>query len=128
MNIKTKMSKLRETAINTLVMPQLEYASAVWDPHTKVMTSQIEQVQRKAARLIVSNYDWQVSATKIVQDIQVRWRALEQRRTDARLCLFYKVIYRLVAIPLPDLIQYSNRISMCYHFMTFRQVSTLRDY
>ena len=59
------MSKLHETAINTLVMPQLEYASAVWDPHTKVMTSQIEQVQRKAARLIVSNYDWQVSATKI---------------------------------------------------------------
>ena len=94
------MSKLRETAINTLVMPQLEYASAVWDPHTKMMTSQIEQVQRKAARLIVSNYDWQASATKIVQDIQVGWRALEQRRTDARLCLFYKVIYRLVAIPL----------------------------
>ena len=48
-NIKTKMSNVRETAYNTLVRPQLKYTSAVWDPHTKVRTSQIEQVQQRAA-------------------------------------------------------------------------------
>ena len=32
-NIKTKNQKVRETAYNTLVRPQLEYA--VWDPHFK---------------------------------------------------------------------------------------------
>ena len=42
--IKTKMPKVREMAYNTLVRPQLEYASTVWDPHTKVGISQIEQV------------------------------------------------------------------------------------
>ena len=42
-NINSKMSKVRETGYNTLVIPQPEYALAVWDPHTKVMTSQIEQ-------------------------------------------------------------------------------------
>ena len=82
-NIKNRMLKVLETAYNTLVRP-LEYASAVWHPHTKVRTSQIEQVQRRAARWTVSNCDWQASATNIVQDLG--WRTLEQRRADARLC------------------------------------------
>ena len=59
-----KMSKVRETAY--FVKPQLEYASGVWDPHTKVKTSQIEQVQRRAARWTASNYEWQASATQII--------------------------------------------------------------
>ena len=125
-NIKTKWSKVREKAYNILVRPQLEYASAVWDPNTKVRTSQLDQVQRRAARWTASNYDWQASATQIVQDLG--WRTLEQRRADARLRLFYKVIHGLVAVPLPDYIQYGNRISRYCHSMTLRQVSTSRDY
>ena len=34
-NIRTKMPGVREVAYNTLVQPQLEYAAANWDPHTK---------------------------------------------------------------------------------------------
>ena len=111
-NIKTKMPKVR--------------ASAVWDPHTKVRISQIEQVQRRAARWTASNFYRQSSVTEMVK--QLGWRSLEQRRADARLCLFYKVIHGLVAVPLPDYIHHSNRISRYCHSMTFRQVSTSTDY
>ena len=125
-NIKTKMSRVRETAYNTLVRPQLEYASAVWDPHTDRRINQIEQIQKRAARWTVSNFDRQASVTRIIQELG--WRTLAQRRADARLCLFYKVIHCLVAVPLPDHVQYSNRISRYCHSMTFRQVYTSKDY
>ena len=125
-NIKTKMPRVRETAYNTLVRPQLEYASAVWDPSTDKLIRQIDQVQRRAARWTVNNFCRQASVTEIIENLG--WRTLEQRRADARLCLFYKVVHGLVAVPLPDHVQYSNRISRYCHSMTFRQVSTSTNY
>ena len=107
---------------NTLVRPQLEYASPVWDPDTDKLIYQIEQVQRRAVRWTANNFCRQTSVTRMIE--QLGWRTLEQRRTDAHLCLFYKVVHDLVAVPLPDHVQYSNRVSRYCHSMTFRQVST----
>ena len=89
-------------------------------------TLPIEQVQRRAARWTVSNFDRKASVTKMVQDLG--WRTLDQRRADARLCLFFKILHGLVAVPPPDYIQHSNIISRYCHSMTFRQVSTSTDY
>ena len=81
-------------------------------------------VQRRAARWTVGNFDNRALVTEMLN--KLGWR--EQRRTDARLCLYFKIVYGLVAIPLPNYVQYNNRISRYCHSMTFRQVSTSTDY
>ena len=125
-NIKTKNPSVREMAYNTLVRPQLEYAAAVWDPHTKGKTSQVEKVQRRAARWVSCNYVRLASVTDMTETLG--WRSLAQRRADARLCLFYKIIHGLVAVPLPSYIELNSRISRYCHSMTFRQLHTTTNY
>ena len=126
-NIKTKQSKVhREMAYNTLVPPQLEYASLIWDPYTKGKILQIEKVRRRAARWTSNNFDPQSSITGMLDDLG--WGTLEQRRADGHLCLFYKIVYGLVAILLPDYIQPNPRVSCYCHSMSFRQVQTSRNF
>ena len=125
-NIKTKNVRVKETAYNTLVRPQLEYAGPIWDPHTKQKKIQLEKVQHRAVRWTTSNYDYWSSVTAMLQS--VGWRILEQRRTDARLCLFYKIVYDLVAVSLPVYVQQPNRLSRHCHSTTFTQIHTSKDF
>ena len=119
-NIKTKNQKVRETAYNTLVRSQLEYSAPVWDPSSKDKRNQLEKIQRRAARWTTSNYDTRSSVSAMLN--QLGWRTLEQRRADARLCLFYKIVYGLVAVPLPNYVQPTHRVSRYCHSMTYRQI------
>ena len=56
------------------------------------------------------------------------WRILEQRRADSRLCLFYKIVNNMVAVPLPDYIKPKHRMSHRRHSMTFQQIRTGKDF
>ena len=117
---------MREMAYNTLDWPQLEYAAAVWDFHTKDKSKQVEKVQRRAARWVLCNSVMLAGVSDMIETLG--WRSLQQRRAHTRLYLFYKIIHDLVALPLPDYIQPNTRISRYCHPVTFRQLHTSRDY
>ena len=125
-NIRTKLPKVRETAYNTLVRPKLEYASPIWDSSSKKKVLQIEKIQKRAARWTTSDFITRSSVTAMLE--KLGWRSLQQRRADARLCLFYRVVYGLVAIPMPEYIQPNIRVSRYCHSMAFCQVHTSADY
>ena len=125
-NIKTSNQKVRECGYKALVRPQLEYASPVWDPHSQTNIDRLEAVQRRAARWTVSDYSTYSSVTEMLE--RLGWRSLAQRRSDARLCLFYKIVYGLVAIPMPSYIQSNNRLSRYCHSITYKQIHTGANY
>ena len=68
-NVKTKSPKVREMAYQTHVRPQLEYASAMWDPHTKENAHKIEMVQRHAARWTTNDYAIMTSVTSLLHQL-----------------------------------------------------------
>ena len=117
---------MRVMAYSTLFRPQLEYAAAVWDPHTKGKTQQVEKVQRRAVRLVSGNYERSASVSDMFATLG--WLSLEQRWADARLCLFYKIIHGLVAVHLAEYIEPNTRISRYCHSMTFQQLQTSIEY
>ena len=98
-NIKPKSPNIQEMTYQTLVRPQLEYASAVWDPHTQQYIHKIKMVQRYAARWTMNDYARTTSVTSLLY--QLGWQTFEERLSVARLCHFYKIVNGLVAVPLP---------------------------
>ena len=126
-NIRTKSPAIREMAYKTLVRPLVEYSSSVWSPNTDKYISKIEMVQLKAARWAHNNFYTQASVTEMLT--QLGWRSLEQRRNGSRLCLFYRIIYGLVAIDLPPYVEHPARTSRKNsHPLVYRQIHTGADY
>jgi hypothetical protein len=73
-----------------LVRPHLEFACAVWDPHTACDIQRLEAVQRRAARFVTNNHRrTEGTVTNILKDLQ--WPSLEQRRKYNRLAIMYKI-------------------------------------
>lgn len=83
-------------------------------------------VQRRAARWTLNNFSPYASVTNMLTTLG--WRSLEDRRTDARLCLFYKVVHGLVAVPLPPYVVHPLRIPRQSHPFAYRQIHTVADY
>ena len=62
-NLRKCPAKIKEQAFTTYVRPTLEFASSVWDNHSKDLVNRIDMVQRRAARFVKSDYDQRHSVT-----------------------------------------------------------------
>lgn len=88
-NIALAPPSTKLLAYNSLILPKLEYASAVWSPHQAYLVDRLESVQNKAARFITSDYSSFTSVTSLKNNLGLH--SLEKRRRLSRLCLFHTI-------------------------------------
>ena len=99
-NVRVSSKTIKETAYKSLVRPQMEYCSPLWDPHNKNLKQKIEDVQGRSARLVFNKYKYgpryphAMTPSEMIQQLQ--WTSMETRRHWARLVLFYKMINNMV--------------------------------
>ena len=96
-NLKCCPEKLKQTTYFSLIRSSMEYGATVWDPYQKYNSDKIERVQRRAARFVKSRYS-RYSSVSDMLDV-LGWTPLSQRRQEARLILFYKIINGLAQVP-----------------------------
>ena len=96
-NLAKCSEDVKSRAYTTLVRPQLEYASASWDPATQTNILELEKIQRRAVRFVFNIYDRGVTSITEKRK-ELGWPTLEYRRKAKRLTLFHKAVHGKVAI------------------------------
>ena len=125
-NIRTSSLKAKSLAYTSLVRPQLEYCSTVWDPHQLTLKCQLEATQRRAARYACHNFHQTASVTEMIT--KLKWQTLENRRKFQKLTMFYKIINSIVAINILNHASKSTRPTRSNQTNNFIPISTRTSY
>ena len=119
-NLKGCPEKLKQTAYFSLIHSFMEYGATVWGPYQKYNSDEVERVQRRAARFVKSRYSRYSSVSDILDVLG--WTPLSQRRQEARLILFYKIINGLAQVPFEGILVEAYKGTRRKHNMKFRQI------
>ena len=125
-NIQTGSLKAKCMAYTTLVRPKLEYCSSVWDPHQNNLISQLEAVQRRAARYACHNYQRSASVTEMIN--KLKWQTLQNRRETQKLIMLYKIVNSIVSINILNHAKKSCRATRSNHQHNYIPISTTTSY
>ena len=83
-NLHMCSKEAKNSACNMIVRPHQEYGSTCWNPYTKRNIDNLESVQRRAVRFVLSLYDFRSTADlsgKIQKSLQLD--SLQHRRAVA---------------------------------------------
>ena len=108
-----------------MVRPTLEYASTCWDPHSKDLIEDIEQVQKRAARFVYNNYRSKEPGCVTNMLDTLNWEPLSQRRAKNRVTMLYKIINDQVTIDPNTYLNKSDTRTRGEH--KYKQIATSKN-
>jgi len=82
-NLSNTSRQVKESAYLTMVRPQLEYASDVWDPNHVEDIVELEKEQQRAAHWVMNDYGRYSSVTSMLE--QLSWPTLQFCHKSSRL-------------------------------------------
>ena len=94
--LKNSTSKVKEIAYKTLVRPQKEYFSSVWDRYERGDVANLKKAQRRAARFVKGDHKRESCVKQMTCDLG--WQKLEAGRAVSRLSLMYKITHGLADV------------------------------
>ena len=105
-----------------MVRPTLEYASTCWDPHSKDLIEDIEQVQKRAARFVYRSKE-PGCVTNMLDALN--WEPLSQQRAKNRVTMLHKIINNQVAIDQNTYLNKSDTRTRGEH--KYKQIATSKN-
>ena len=109
----------------SLVRPSLEYACCAWDPYTQRNISNLEKVQRRAARFGFRDYSRNSSVSYMLNVLD--WPLLSVSRECQRLNFMYKSSHNLNGVDLSKYVTLSQSQTRRSHDMVFNHLSPRTD-
>ena len=110
--------KAKILAHQSLVRPKLEYASTVSDPRATTNITDLERIQRSAARFVFSYYRQHTSPSVLIA--QLEWSSLSWRRSSARFTVLHYIANYDLDISVPYLqanLRHSNTFHNYFSFL-----------
>ena len=125
-NLRINSEDVKSAAYISLVRPNLEYCSTIWNPYHKDQIHKLEMVQRRAARYATNRYHNTSSVSEMLDHLN--WETLESRRTKAQLTMMFRIVNSLVDVPLEQYLTPASSRTRSAHSHKFRQISTTTSY
>ena len=125
-NLRINSEDVKSAAYISLVRPNLEYCSTIWNPYHKDQIYKLEMVQRRAAWYATNRYHNTSSVSEMLDHLN--WETLESRRTKAQLTMMFRIVNSLVDVPLEQYLTPASSRTRSAHSHKFRQISTTTSY
>ena len=112
-----------------MLLPSIEYCSAIWDPYYQTDIRKIEMIQHRAVRFVL-NKPWHKlshdhdSVTQMLTDLG--WPELQEWRKIARLILLFKIIRGLLEAP-PWCIPQKTSATWAHHILKLEHIYSRTD-
>ena len=112
-NFNMSNTKIKEKADMSLVIPTIEYASAVWHPYQQQHIYRLDMVQQRAAWYVTNRYHNTSSVSDMLE--QLDWPPLQSHRTNSHLTLMHKMTSNRVKNTEAKLIQTMRRSNLWHN-------------